>query len=422
MKAGTIFLLMIELLVSTTAYAKPKLSTLYTFAGTSDGAYPGQLSYDRSGNLYGATASGGSTACSGGCGTIFRITPPAKGGTAWTETTLYSFIGQADGAFPNGVIVDKAGDLFGTAYQGGNLTSCSGGCGTVFELTPPVAPQTAWTETTIHAFDGAVDGDFPYAPELAADSRGNLFGTTLAGPAACHCGTVFELQPPKAGNATWTNEVLYQFSGQPDGDSPWASLVVDPSGHLFGTTNSGGTADEGTVFEVAPPAKRGGTWSESIIYSFQGGADGQNPAFEGVIQAGEGLLYGSTVNIVGSGSTTHGTVYSLTPPAGGAGWTHTILYAFAGAPDGSSPTSIVLDTSGNIDGVTAGGGTKGHGTVFQLIPPTPSTSWSETQLYNFTGGSDEGDPFFVVLRKNKLFGTTQGSSASQYGSVFGIAP
>jgi len=167
---------------------------LYFFGSGSDGAVPGgELVFDKAGSLYGVSAFGGGYPqnCMGGCGTVFKFTPGAKG--EWTLTTLYSF-DETDGAFPGGgVIFDAAGNLYGVTNAGGayNSSDCNVGCGTVFELTPGGG---TWTETVLHSFDAnGVDGYAPYGP-LIADAAGNLYGTTVYGGAHGY-GTVFEITP-----------------------------------------------------------------------------------------------------------------------------------------------------------------------------------------------------------------------------------
>jgi hypothetical protein len=181
------------------------LTTLWSFSGGSDGATPttAALIADRTGALYGTTSTGGvaSPACVfGTCGVVFKLTPPARGQTAWTETVLYAFSGGSDGGFPTaGLIADGKGSLYGTAILGGvNAPTCFGGCGVVFKLAPPAAGQTSWTETVLWSFLGSNgDGDLP-AAGLLADENGALYGTTQFGGTlnACGgfgCGVVFQL-------------------------------------------------------------------------------------------------------------------------------------------------------------------------------------------------------------------------------------
>jgi uncharacterized protein YceK len=174
---------------------------------------------DESGALYGTTALGGNSACSVlGCGTVFKLTPPSQGETAWTETVLYSFKGASDGANPFASLISgESGALYGTTLLGGSGNCFGSECGTVFKLTPPAEGETVWTETVLYSFNGGSDGNFPRA-SLIADERGALYGTTSSGGGSnCPgfvCGTVFKLTPPAEGQTAWTETVLYGFKGR----------------------------------------------------------------------------------------------------------------------------------------------------------------------------------------------------------------
>jgi uncharacterized repeat protein (TIGR03803 family) len=190
---------------------------------------------DGAGNLYWTTYSGGA----GDHGTVFELTPPAAGKTAWTEKVIHSFHGKTNGAFPAaGLIADGAGNLYGTA---------SGGCGVVFKLSPPPAGETIWTETVLHSFD-LTNGADPQAG-LIADGAGNLYGTTEQG-GANNDGVVFELSPA-AGKTAWTATVRLSFHGT-NGANPVADLIADGAGNLYGTAESGGAHGDGVVFRLTP--------------------------------------------------------------------------------------------------------------------------------------------------------------------------
>ena len=192
-------------------------ATLYDFKGGSDAFAPyAGLSIHQSGNLYGTTIIGGGTGCYGvGCGTVFELSPASDG---WTETVLYSFTGGGDGSRPQaGLLLDSAGNLYGTSTQGGNLTCGSGsGCGVVFEL---MLKSDSWRETVLYRFKGGIDGADPYTGVLLG-KEGNLYGTTaIGGGKGCGgtgCGTVFELTP----TAGWKERILYRFKGGTDGAGP----------------------------------------------------------------------------------------------------------------------------------------------------------------------------------------------------------
>jgi uncharacterized protein YceK len=251
-----------------------KETVLFRFQGGTDGENPSAtLARDNSGALYGSTVSGGTGGCVDifggvvGCGTIFKLTPPAPGATKWTKTTLHHFAGGADGALPSGkLLVDGSGALYGTTIQGGNGVCDDGignnvGCGTVFKLVPPAPGGTAWTKTVVHDFQGVPDGAGPQGG-LIADAAGKLYGTTFGGGSGLcvdpyyrnvGCGTVFKLTPPSPGQTAWTESVVHNFQGLTDGWEPVGELVSDPSGKLFGAGQLGGTEyGYGTVFQITP--------------------------------------------------------------------------------------------------------------------------------------------------------------------------
>ena len=225
-----------------------KENILHRFKGGSDGAYPFGVIFDTTGNLYGTTTAGGSSACEdSGCGTVFQLTPKAHG--TWGEHMLYRFKGGNGGEGPRaGLILDPEGNLYGTTSEGGG-SGCGGfGCGTVFELSPPSGG--GWKAQSIYRFDGA-DGEKPLAG-LALDTAENLYGTTGEGGSGCGCGAVFELKPPASGGK-WRETVLHRFSPrQGDGSVPFASLILDAAGNVYGTTLGGGADNFGIVFEITP--------------------------------------------------------------------------------------------------------------------------------------------------------------------------
>jgi uncharacterized repeat protein (TIGR03803 family) len=421
---------------------------LHGFTGGTDGAQPrsGDLIADKQGALYGTTSSGGTCPSSNsGCGTVFMLTPPAKGQTAWTETVLYSFKGGSDGISPFArLVADERGALYGTTINGGACASSDSGCGTVFKLTPPAKGQTAWTETVLYKFAGSPDGAFPFAG-LIVDEQGAFYGTTNSGgtcPSSNFgCGTVFMLTPPAKGQTTWTETVLYSFKGGSDGGVPGAVLIADEQGALYSTTDFGGsgTCDTstgcGTVFKLTPPAKNQTAWTETVLYNFcslPNCADGFSSQ-AGLIADKQGALYGTTI-LGGNGTCiTHsipgcGTVFKLTRPARSqAAWTEAVLYNFAGSPDGANPEAgLIADKKGLLYGTTALGGScatsgGGCGTVFKLTPPAKGqTAWIETVLYKFINGSDGAGPEagLIADKQGALYGTTIGGGTAGLGTVF----
>jgi len=342
-------------------------AVLYSFdSGNNVGCWPSDgLIFDAAGDLYGTASVCGAY----NAGTVFELSPGGNG--TWTVTALYSFGStNNDGATPSaGLIFDAAGDLYGTTSAGGEWPySCHDGCGTVFELTPGTNGQ--WTETILHNFtnDGK-DGYWPWAG-LVFDGAGNLFGTTTAGPGTgClgyGCGTVFELTPGANG---WTETVVHRFGKAKDGAIPEAGLTLDSAGNFYSTTVFGGASCCGTVFELTPGTN--GKWTEKVLHSF--GKDGNSLPAAGVIFDAAGDLYGTTSQ-GGDGS---GTVFKLTPGRSGK-WTDTILHRFGKGKDGIWPfDGLVFDSAGNLYGTTQQGGTNynsvycgnyGCGTVFEVTP------------------------------------------------------
>jgi uncharacterized repeat protein (TIGR03803 family) len=339
-------------------------AVLYSFKGGTDGANPlnGNLVADKAGNLYGTTfAGGGSTNCNGttpGCGTVFQLMPPATQGAPWTETVLYSFTGLTDGANPDaGLIMDSKGNLYGTTVYGGGVACGTTTCGTIFELTPPSTQGGPWTETVLHAFGKDGDGANPTAG-LTFGLRGAIFGTTSSGNNKAKNGIVFKLKPPTTQGGLWTEGVLYRFTGGTDGGTPNAALVVDKTGNLFGTTLAGGQS-YGVIFEITF-----GTWTQSVLYTFTGGSDGANPA-AGLLKDKAGNLYGTTTF---GGQNKNGSAFELSPPiAQGDPWTETTLYDFQGGHDGSAPNAaLVFGKGGQLYGTTLLGGAPKDGTVFRI--------------------------------------------------------
>lgn len=274
---------------------------LHSFGNGNDGRAPrANLIFDASGNLYGTTFGGGSD----GDGTVFELSPNGDG--TWSENVLYSFqSGGTDGNWPDADLTfDPAGNLYGTTRIGGTDTFH---VGTVFELSPN--GHGTWTESILHSFqsDGK-DGNTPLAG-LVLDTAGNLYGTTeYGGGASCSCGTVFELSPGK--NGQWTEHILHSFNVE-NGSGPVAGVIFDAAGSLYGTTFSGGSRNNGTVFKLSPNGQGG--WKESVLHSFstlgRGNKDGVNP-WAGLILDAAGNLYGTAT---AGGSKNNGTVFEITP-------------------------------------------------------------------------------------------------------------
>lgn len=344
-------------------------ASLYTFAGGNDGSNPfGPVTIAADGTVYGTTnAGGGGGSCSSelgsGCGTVFRLRPPANRCSSvlcpWGETVLYRFSGGSDGWDPwAGVVVDGANNVYGTTYHGGASTY-----GTVFELTPS---GSGWTKSEIHNFVGGSDGAYP-ASGLAWDGSGNLYGTTELGGGTGQCGqggcgTVFQLTPSGSG---WNENLLYSFRCGNDGCIPRATPILDSAGNVYGTSSDGFN----TVYELS---NSNGSWTFSSLYGFDfGGLE----SFTGTLaRDAAGNLYGTTL-FGGSSNCTYGcgTVFKLTP--GDGGWTYSLLYSFTGRGDGQGPLGgVIVGSDGNLYGTAAEGGLGnnnceiGCGTVWEITP------------------------------------------------------
>jgi hypothetical protein len=454
--------LVLAVLMACAGSAVAQEKVLYNFgASSTDGIEPGysNLISDGKGNLYGTTVEGGSTEASNypGYRTVFELSP-GSGGT-WTEKILYNFQGPnaGDGAAPEaGLIFDAKGNLYGTTAIGGpNYTIQNVTAGTVFELSP--GSGGAWTEKVLYAFGDSAskDGENP-AASLVFDAAGNLYGTTMYGGAYMPAGdgsgsaggTVFELSPGSGG--TWTEKVLHSFGATTaDGANPSAPVIFDSKGNLYGTTGYGGPYEAqyndggGTVFELSPG--NGGSWSETVLYSF-GQFDssndtipnGANP-YGGLVIDSEGNLYGDTY---GGGFNSapnpefvaaQGVVFELSPGSSNS-WTFKLLHTFVDDTDmdGGDPyAGVIFDAKGNLYGTTSSGGVAGSpgtgisGTVFELSPASGG-NWTEAILFSFSSSAPTGyEPYYGTLlldAEGNLYGTTYQGSANGLndGVVFEI--
>jgi uncharacterized repeat protein (TIGR03803 family) len=358
------------------------LTVLHTFTGGADGANPqAELIRDSAGNLYGTTRNGGSaTLCGGfGCGTVFKID------SSGNETVLYRFTGGADGSVPfGGVVRDAAGNLYGTATAGG-----ASGWGTVFKL------DKDGNETTLYTFTGFADGGNP-GGSLVRDAAGNLYGTTSAGGnfncvqgfGGGACGTVFKLDP--SGNET----VLYAFQGTTDGSIPFSGLALDGTGNLYGTAWNGGHEDSNSfcdVFGCGTVFKIDATGTFSVLYTFLGGKDGDEPEAPVILDAG-GNVYGTTFR--GQNSTGCPFGCGVIFKVNGAG-KETVLRSFVGGTKAASPRTakLIRGVGGVIWGTTPAGGASGNGVAYRVDP-----GGKETDLHSFTGGADGASPVSGVIR------------------------
>jgi uncharacterized repeat protein (TIGR03803 family) len=378
---------------------------LHSFTGA-DGANPefALLVRDSAGNLYGTTSNGGPF----GDGVVFKLDADGK------EKILHSFTGGTDGRSPAaGLIRDNAGNFYGTVQLGGKPCVTYGnyqkqGCGVVFKLT------SSGKFTVLHTFAGS-EGAFP-TDSLLETANGTFYATTAGGgiSSACQdtgdgCGTVFKLTLTSTG---WSEKVVYEF-GWNKGWQPYAGLITDSAGNLYGTTEgcNNGTQDPcGVVFELRPS---GNGWTYKMLHGFTGGYNGGSDGaylWGGLVRDSAGNLYGVTNR---GGGDNYGTIFELT-----ATGKKIELHSFTGT-DGAYPYSaLTLDASGNLYGTTFQGGASNNGTIFKL-----DTAHNLTLLYSFpdtTKGQYPQGP--LLLDGGKLYGTTLSGGATNNGTVFELTP
>jgi uncharacterized repeat protein (TIGR03803 family) len=309
-----------------------------------------------------------------------------------------------------------AGLVFDTPGNLYGTTSLGGAhnAGTVFELKP--TSTGGWTESVLYSFTGGADGAKPQS-DLIFDAAGNLYGTASGGGAYTN-GAVFELAPTSSG---WTETVLYSFTGGADGAGAFNGVIFDPAGNLYGATWDGGNVTNfcylgcGVVFELA---RGSNSWTESVLYSFTEGSDGTNSS-AGLAFDSAGNLYGSAWNW---GTYGYGVIFELRPNADGT-WTQHVLYSFKGGKDGANPQGrLIFDTAGNLYGTTRNY-FSGYGIVFKLVPNSDGT-WTKHTLHQFTGGRDGANPYVGVTfdSAGNLYGATNGGGAYGYGVVFKLTP
>ena len=405
--------------ITTPLFAASTEKVLYGFCALSncaDGQTPeANLIFDAAGNLYGTTFDGGAY----GLGSIFQLAPGADG--TWTEKVLYSFCSVtncADGTNPEGLTFGKDGKLYGIVQTGGGY-----GFGAVFQLAR--SKGDTWSEKVLYNFNaGGADGYYPYTG-LIVDATENLYGVTQWG-GVYGDGIVFQLTGGPKGK--WREKTLHSFNGK-DGYAPFSGLMLDAAGNLYGTTTMGGASGTGCgghgceiVFQLTPGAK--GKWTEKVLHSFNGkGADGYDP-WAGVVRDGAGNLYGTTT---AGGASSCGTVFKLAPGVSGK-WTEKVLHSFEEDPkDGCVPLAgLIVDAAGNLYGTTFYGGVYSDGTVFKLMPGT-NGKWTEQVVHNFNWSIYVKDGTFpgaglTFDTKGNLYGTTENGGALNFGTVFEITP
>ncbi len=411
------------IMVATQLAQAQTLTVLHDFTMGGDGDFPtAGLTMDSAGNFYGTTAGGGyaSLNCLYGCGTAFKL---SHSHSSWVLTPVYSFKGGDDGTTPEArVIFGPDGLLYGTTTGDSSLGGT--GSATVFRLSLSATPcKTALCpgeETVLYRFTGSMDGSGPGWGDLAFDQVGNLYGTTSDGGSNGH-GSVYELTPS---HGSWTETILYSFTGGEDGSQPESGVIFDRAGNLYGTTLFGGAGAQGTVFQLTPS---GAGWTEKVLHSF--GSSESGP-YGGLIFDPSGNLYGTTqTGYMGQGN---GTVFMLT--LSGGAWTLTTLYSF---PAGFTYpyARLTMDAAGNLYGTTsyfAGpasyfSGQGSEGSVFKLA--FSGGSWTYIDLFEFDGGHDGGGPFGSVIldASGNVYGTGTAGGTVLYcsggcGVVWEIVP
>ena len=392
MKSKTVFYLILLTLIASLIPAAhtQTFSVIHSFTGGTDGETPEAGVTVRGNALYG-TAGGPF----GGCAAVYQL---SHSGSNWLFSTLATLPHNCS---PEArVVFGPDGHLYGTSRQGGTYN-----VGTVFKLTPQSGPckdaACYWTVNDLHDFDpGNGDGYAPGFGDLIWDQQGNIYGTTQVGGALGY-GTVYELTP--SGNG-YTESVIHSFSG-PDGWEPYAGLVFDNQGNLFGTTHAGGSNGFGTVFELTYVVGIG--WTEHVLYNFQNDVRPGGLTFDSV-----GNLYGTTNNDY----TYVSTVFELSPS--GDSWVYTTLYSFSPG-GGGLYRDLVFGPDGALYGATELGGTYGWGTVFKLA--NTQNGWQYTSLHDFEGHDGAYPDCKVTFdTEGNLYGAAMESP--QLGVVWMIKP
>jgi uncharacterized repeat protein (TIGR03803 family) len=379
--------------------------------------FSSQLTTDKAGNLYGVTANSGeykdNEVCEDGCGAVFEL---SRNNSQWVLTTLYSFLGVADGFNPQGQLsFGPNGALYGTTLYGGFW-----GFGTVYSLTPLCKTVCnewiSWTHKVLYSFqrgdcDTGCDGRYPSTP-VTLDTAGNLYGITEYGGFGNNGmgqGTIFELSPLSSHDGKWHQTQLHAFGKrQSDGTQPQGRLVRDNAGNLYGTTLIGGDNNLGTVYQLIAD---GESFTEVLLHSFDG-SDGAHPT-SGLVADPSGNLYGTAY----SGSS-GGTVFELSPSDNG--WTFSVLY---NSQPGlaSSLENLAMDAAGNLYGAGYTGGQFNVGTIFKLTPS--KNGWVYTSLHDFTGALDGESPESIYLDSNgNLYGSAHCGTGCQTSLIWMITP
>jgi len=392
--------------LTTHAMQAQTFSVLHYFSGGGDGANPyAGITVGGSGVLYGTATRGGS---SGYYGAVFKL---SQVNSSWVFSPLHEFTGGSDGGNPlGGVVIGPNGALYGTTQNGGESL------GTVFELRPPLTVCKAilcyWNETVLYSFMGLPDGEHPGYENLTFDSSGDIYGTTYEGGTNDE-GTAFELTPSGGG---YTESILHNFGSGTDGEEPYAGVVLDTAGNVYGTTYGGGTGTEcgggcGTVYQLMPS---NGGWLENVLVNFDV-ANGFYP-IGGLIIDDSGNLYATTFG--GGQNDGGGVVYKLAPSGGG--FTYSALYTFSSRSPCGSAGSVAMDAAGDLFGVCYEGGAQAEGWIFELTNCSPQ-GCSVVDLHDFSG-SDGAYPYGgpVLDANGNLYGTASGGGIVNPSSCVGL--
>ncbi|HVO82779.1 MAG TPA: choice-of-anchor tandem repeat GloVer-containing protein [Terriglobales bacterium] len=297
-------------------------------------------------------------------------------------------------------------DAAGNLYGVTHEYGCGMGLGAVFKLTPNA--DGSWAESVIHIFYGPPDA-YPPTSGVIFDADGNLYGTGFDG-GDYGWGAVYRLTLNSDGS--WSETIIHSFDGGDDGRWPYG-LVFDAAGNLYGTTSDQGLYGWGTVYKLTPESN--GSWTETILYQFTSGSDGGAPNGPLVFD-NAGNLYGTA----GDYYLTPGCIFRLTPQPDGS-WTERVLYTFTDGRDGRVPYGLMRDASGNFYGMTQGG-TYGYGTIFQL-KPNPGGGSRVQVLHQFTGGKDAASPSALMSdAAGYLYGLTSTGGTNRQGTAFQMRP
>jgi uncharacterized repeat protein (TIGR03803 family) len=417
--AALVLLIAFATVVIVTPAAKAQTFTvLHDFTDGTDGALPGAgITVDRAGNLYGGTEYGGDLSCFGGgeglpngCGVLFR---EKKTGSSWLFDPIYIFPAKQSGylaSYPGGLAIGPNGSLYGITNEGGIQEN-----GTVFNAAPPATSNVfaPWDYNLLHEFTGN-DGAAPTRLDpVQFDSAGNIYGAaTYGGPA--NDGVVYKLTPSGGG---WTESVLYSFTGGSDGEHI-RGMTFDDQGNIYGVAAYGGNSDCdygcGTVYKLTR-SKSG--WRKTTLHVFQQGINGGWPG--PLIRDKAGNLFGLTEAY--GPDNNGGTVWELSPSHGG--WTFTMLHAFPTSTVWDyGPYPLTMDATGNLFGISNWGGAYTYGFLFELTPS--KGGWSYTDLYDF--GADynacvpQGAP--ILDAAGNIYGVTEHCGTYGYGTVWEFTP